>query len=129
MKAKIILPKNATESQHQQSLITWTHWNVAMYPELALLYAIPNGGARNKITGAKLKAEGVKPGIPDLHLPVSRGGYLTLYIEMKRPKSGRTSEEQDDVIPLLRNEGHRVEVCIGWEAARDVLIDYLNSAI
>ena len=125
MRAKIILPKTASESAHQRSLITWSQWNISQYPELALLYAIPNGGARDKITGAILKAEGVKPGIPDLHLPVARGTWLTLYIEMKRI-GGRASDNQEVVIPLLREQGHRVEICEGWEAARDVIVKYLN---
>jgi hypothetical protein len=96
---------------------------ITAVPNLALLYAIPNGGKRDKITAAKLKAEGVKPGIPDLHWPVSNDCFKTLYIEMKDMK-GRPSPEQIDVINRLRSEGHFVGICRGWEAAADVLVGY-----
>jgi hypothetical protein len=104
-------------------------------PELRWLHAIPNGGMRDKITAGKLKAEGVKRGIPDAFLPVPMplGGpsqwsirYCGLYIEMKRPKSkgrqaGSTSNEQDSAIAALRCAGYAVTVCFDWiAAARDV---------
>ena len=38
-------------------------------PACRWLHAIPNGGNRSAVTGARLKAEGVKRGIPDLFLP------------------------------------------------------------
>lgn len=54
-------------------------------PELATLYAIPNGGHRHPAVGGKLKREGVKAGMPDLHLPVPRGAWASLYLEVKVP--------------------------------------------
>ena len=67
-----------SEHDEQANLINWVNLWVTHIPELATLYAIPNaqkfGSATNeqKIrTIAKLKAEGLKPGVPDLHLPVS----------------------------------------------------------
>ena len=44
----------------------------------------------------------------------------------KRGKGGRLTEEQKEMIPKLRKQGYRVEVCFGMEAARDVLIRYLE---
>lgn len=55
--------------------------------ELALLHHIPNGGARSKATAGRLKAEGVKAGIPDICLPVPKNGYGALYIELKVPEN------------------------------------------
>jgi hypothetical protein len=108
----------------------WARLQTNVHPELRLLYAIPNGGYRTPITASRMKAEGVKAGVPDLHLGVARQGFLTLYIEMKVPKSpgkaaGRTSDEQHQWIIDLQNEGHRVEVAYGWEQAKDILLDYL----
>lgn len=108
------------ESLHQQALVGWARSNGA-----PLLYAIPNGGNRDAREGERLKLEGVMPGIPDLHLPMARGGFHSLYIEMKKAKGGTTSPEQLAVHALLRAEGHRVEVCAGYEAARSVLAQYL----
>ena len=70
-----------TEHQIQTCVMEWAEGQLIQHPELKMLYAIPNGGARNAITGALLKAEGVKPGVPDLCLPVARGKYHGLYIE------------------------------------------------
>lgn len=54
------------------------------HPELQLLYHVPNEGKRTWRTGARLKSEGLKPGVPDLCLPVARGKYHGLYVELKR---------------------------------------------
>lgn len=115
-----------TEHAEQCALMDWAQMAYGKHPELRWLYAIPNGGFRAMSTAVKLKAEGVKKGVPDLHLPVARGGFHSLYIEMKRTKRGRLDPEQADCIAFLREQGHRVEVCKGWVQAKDVLLDYLQ---
>src|SRR5690606_12582346 len=63
-----------TESKSQQAFIRWwglSHRSLGV-PHADLLFAIPNGGARNPVTGATLKAEGVRRGVPDLFLAVPR---------------------------------------------------------
>ena len=110
------------ESAHQQALIGWSR----TIPILAaLLYAIPNGGARSQREGGTLKAEGVRAGMPDLCLPLARGGFHALYIEMKRPKGGRLSPAQVAVHEALRSAGNQVQVCAGYEPARAALAAYL----
>ena len=74
-----------TEHQEQCAVVQWAALQHGRYPELALLYAIPNAGAgAQRGQAGKMKAEGVKPGVPDLCLPVRRGKCSGLYIEMKR---------------------------------------------
>ncbi len=75
---------------------------------------------------AKLKAEGVKAGVPDYILPVAAGGFHGLAIELKRQQGGRTSGEQEQWIEALRAEGWRAEVCKGWQQALSVLGEYLG---
>jgi hypothetical protein len=59
------------------------------------LFAIPNGGARSAVTGAILKAEGVRKGAPDLCFCLPNKKHCALYIEMKAPtKTARVSKEQ-----------------------------------
>lgn len=99
----------------------------AAHPALRLLYAVPNGGDRNKIVAAKMKREGVKPGVPDYALPVARGGFHGLYIELKS-MTGSASREQKRWVADLRAEGYRAEVCRGWEAAWAVLREYIGAA-
>lgn len=115
-----------TEEEEQIALICWAGIAVATIPELALLYAIPNGGHRNKATAGRLKACGVKAGVPDLHLPVARGIYHSLYIELKRRKGGSVSPEQRRWIRSLAGQGHCACVCAGWDAARDAILNYLQ---
>ena len=71
-----------TESVEQQLLFRWARFYVSKYPELALLYHIPNGGSRRKSEAGRFKAEGVKAGVPDLFLPAARENFHGLYIEI-----------------------------------------------
>ena len=119
-------PPCPTESTEQRMLFTWARLQAGRYPELGLLYHIPNEGKRSNIMGARMRAEGMRSGVPDVCLPVARGGFSGLYIELKRQRGGRVSENQQAWIDALRRAGNRAEVCKGWEAAKDVILDYLN---
>lgn len=125
---RVALPRELipTEHQEQAALVEWAERAHGTHPELRLLAAVPNGGARHKAVAAKLKAEGVRPGYPDLLLDVARGGFHGLRIELKRRDGGRVSEDQSWWHERLRIRGYRVEVCRGWEAARDVILEYLR---
>lgn len=116
------------EHQHQVALFDWARMNEGTYPELALLYANPLGGKRPKRTAARMKAEGAKAGIPDVTLPVARGGYHGLYIEMKIAPNTPT-ESQKWWLDALAIEGYRTTICYSWEEARDVLVDYLENEL
>lgn len=115
---------SASEHEEQAALVRWAEFQRPKWPELALLHAIPNGGHRHRVTAARLQAEGVRAGVPDLCLPVPRGGWHGLYIELKT-RRGRPSREQRRWLDALRAQGYRAEVCRGWEAARAVIEDYL----
>lgn len=125
---KLKEPPIPSEHAEQCALMDWAQMAYGKHPELRWLYATPNGGFRHVSTAAKLKAEGAKAGVCDLFLPVPRGGYHGLYIEMKRQKGGRLSPEQKDFIEFVQSHGYRAEVCPGWIVARDVLVDYLNGS-
>lgn len=116
---------HASESVEQIYLFRWAVLQECVYPELELMYHIPNGGYRNKAEAARLKMEGVKPGVPDICLPVARGGYHGLYIEMK-VKGNTTSEAQKRWIRLLKAQDYFVIVCYGQEEAIQVIVNYLK---
>jgi hypothetical protein len=113
------------EHVEQSLLLQWADLASGRTPALALLYAIPNGGGRSRGQAGRLKAEGVKAGVPDLCLPVARGGYHSLYVEMKAGPTSRVDPSQAAWHAALRGEGHAVRVCFGWESARDVIERYL----
>ena len=114
-----------SEHQEQAALIGW--WRVQCtalgIPE-PLLYAIPNGGARDAITGRNLRDEGVRRGIPDLMLAVPNDLYHGLYIELKT-QAGRPSPEQRQMIEMLNTQGFRAVICHGFEEARNEILCYL----
>lgn len=122
--------KKSAEHLEQSALMGWINWEgIKKHPELEMLYAIPNGGYRHAAEAKRLVDEGVKAGMPDLHLPIARRNSNdvvehSLYIEMKS-KNGKLEKHQKALHEKLRNHGNRVEVCFGFEAARAVLIDYL----
>ncbi len=113
-----------SEHDDQVALFQWREFAMIQQPELALLFAIPNGGLRNKAVAAQLKAEGVEAGVPDMCLPVPRGRYHGLFLELKT-ESGRVSKEQKWWITQLKVRGYRVEVCRGWGKAVNALNEYL----
>jgi len=115
-----------TEHQEQCAVIQWCALHEMRWPELWLIHAIPNGGDRHIAVAAKLKAEGVKPGVPDLFLPVPKGRYHGLYLEMKRKDGGRTTETQKRWHQGLFVQGYCFRVCKGADAAIKVIEAYLN---
>lgn len=112
------------EHDLQVALFDWAETAVCDFPELAMMYAIPNGGHRHKSVAAKLKAEGVKAGVPDVHLPVARGGYHSLYIELK-VGTNQPTEAQRDWLARLAAHGHRTAVCRDLESVQALLVEYL----
>ena len=92
----------------------------------ALIWANPNGGKRDARTGARLKAEGVKAGVPDITVAIARGAYKGLYLEMKRTKAGRVSQEQRDMLANLNAAGYLALAVRGCESAWAALTDYLE---
>jgi hypothetical protein len=115
-----------TEESEQAYIFEWAEWEKGKYPELALLHAIPNGGYRSAKTAVMLKRTGVKPGVPDMFLPVARGAYHGLYIELKRSKGGRISDEQKQWLKALNDQGYAATVCYGHEEAIQTLTNYLD---
>jgi hypothetical protein len=117
--------KEQTESQIQSAFFEWLSLHEKKYPELSLCYAIPNGSHKSIASRMKFKREGLKAGVPDVHLPAFTDGCRGLWIEFKS-KRGRISPEQYQWRVKLNNAGHRVEVCRDWTQAANIVIDYLQ---
>lgn len=115
-----------SEHEEQVVLFKWALANARCYIGLSMMFAIPNGGLRNIITARKLKAEGVKAGIPDIFLPIARGMYHGLFIEMKRqgalPSSVKLKQEHMHI--ALGDLGYRVVVSRGWKEASELILQY-----
>ena len=116
-----------TEAQEQATLFRWAAQPSirGRYPELKLLHHVKNETKEGAAQVAIDRARGVRKGVPDLCLPVARGGYHGLYIEMKTAK-GRLSTEQEWWLKELNGQQYRAVMCRGWEEAVKVLEEYLG---
>lgn len=108
-----------SEAQEQSAVVEYC--DVKGIP----VYHIPNGGRRDKREAANLKRQGVKPGVPDLCVPVARGPYHSLYIEMKAA-GGKPTEAQVEWLCRLRGEGMCAYVCYGAENAIALIDRYMS---
>lgn len=112
------------ESDHQIALFKWIRFNERKHPALKWVHHVPNGGQRSKTTAARLKAEGVKAGIPDICIPYGSHGYHSLYIEMKAPK-GRLTDNQKAFKEYAESNNIKFVVCYHWEEAKEEIEEYL----
>lgn len=116
-----------SEHDHQVALFEWVALQSRYYPDLEGLFAIPNGGLRHPMTARKLKAEGVKAGVPDVFLSIARGKYHGLFLELKVGRN-KPTRLQEEWLEFLQSQGYRAEVCRGWEAAAKTIMAYLSEA-
>lgn len=122
---KVVIP---TEHEEQANVVKWAKLQEVKHPELKWLFAIPNAAKRGPRLAAIMKAEGLKSGVSDLCLPVARGGYHALYVEMKA-LDGKTEETQREFIMDMKELGNQAVACWGFEAAKDTILEYLNSEV
>lgn len=115
--------KAAPTEHHLQ--VQCVRWFRLKYKK-ALIYAIPNGVFTTKTSAGKLVSEGVKHGIPDLHIPIPMNGYSSLYIEMKNGKAGRLSDYQKEMSQQLESYGNKVVICRTLDDFIKEVDSYLN---
>lgn len=113
--ATVLIERIPTEHEEQREFVK--HFRQT-YKDVRI-FAIPNGGARNITTAARLKVEGVSAGVPDLYIPAWK-----LWIEMKRTKGGTLDKAQKDWHQYLESIGDRVIVCYGAEQAKEKVKQY-----
>lgn len=116
---------NHAEHNEQAALFHWAELMTRKHPGLDLMYAIPNAARRSLRQGAWMKAEGMKAGVPDVHLPVANREHIGLWIEMKAGKN-RPTPEQRARMAALEEQGHLCVVCYCWRDAAAVIELYLS---
>ena len=130
---KITRSPEPSEYEQHKGVFVWADVMKREHPELELLNSSANGawlpGKLGKLKFAiiaTLKATGcLKTGFPDINLPVSRGGWNALYIELKK-KTGKPSPEQLVWARALRDQGNLACFCYGQAMAEKVIIAYLK---
>lgn len=98
---------------------------------------VPNGGHRNAIVAAKLKAQGTVAGYPDIMVFHPEGLYamsdregwgdrkVGLSLELK-VWPNKPSEAQEAIHEILRNAGWKVVVCYGLGEVEAAVTEYLR---
>lgn len=106
-------PRHA-ESQIQQSCVRWFR---LQFPDIALLlFAVPNGGARNKREAGILKGEGVTAGVSDMILLKPSGGFASLCIEFKTEDKGSTQRDtQKRWQEVAETAGNKYVICRSFD--------------
>jgi len=101
------------ESILQGHCVKWFRYQ---YPQF-IIFAVPNGGHRHKLTAINLKREGALAGIPDLVIILP---FKIFFIEMKHDK-GKLTDNQKEVIPKIQLLGHTVYVCNNFDLFQEII--------
>lgn len=137
------LAKAGTEHAHQTAFFCWLYQAANTDSRLAFAFAIPNGGERGKVQASRLKAEGVKVGVPDIFIPIPVMQeddyflvvkYCGLWIEMKRPdsegkKAGLIAGDQLRWQEYLISQEYCHKVAFGYCQAIEYTIEYLKQDV
>ena len=114
-----------SESAIQKSCVRWFD---LQYPQ-CIIFAIPNGGRRDKREAAKLKAEGVRKGVHDLFIVSPSGNESKgLFIEMKT-QTGRLSNEQRAFGICVSMDGYNCAVARSLDEFIKIVKDFFNGNI
>ena len=123
------------EADEQAALFRWAKMMERYHPELALLNGSLNGVRLSIGNAVKAKKAGMKKGFPDIQLPIAKGGYHGLFIELKiKPYRNhkhkiiypKISGEQLWWISKLKTMGYRAVICKGFDAAMIEILNYLQ---
>lgn len=113
-----------TEKDEQIALFDWAQYRT----DLQLMFHIVNEGRRSVQHTASLIRQGMKQGVPDIFLPVAKGRYHGLFIELKRKYGGRQTPEQKAWQTALLEQGYAACVCKGFDEAKDTIDWYMRGA-
>lgn len=113
------------EEDEQIALFAFLAKIASHYPLLMLAYHSANGGYRHAATAGRMKAMGVKRGVPDICLPVARLGFHGFYLELKFGRN-KPTDEQTAWLNALSEQGYCVDVSYGWQEAAHKLVRYLG---
>jgi len=113
------------ESRHCMLLMRWAKLQSRAVPELQFLFHIPNEGRRSFAAASVLKAMGLRRGVWDYFLPVSRQSRHGMWIEMKALKEKLTPEQEVWGV-AMRAQGYETKVCYSWAEAAAEILAYLG---
>lgn len=126
MKTKLKKEPKILEETHQKTLFQALELYKSKHPGIKYIYHPANGRFRSIAVAKKLRAEGVKSGVPDVVIPIrGRNGEPGAYLEMKA-EGGVVSEAQRDYLEFLKSQGYVTSVAYNWEEGLNFILDYLG---
>lgn len=114
-----------SEHDEQCSFFHWCDVFKERIPLLEMVFAIPNGGLRHKRVAVKMKAEGVKSGVPDVFVAVPASNYAGLFIEFKYGTNSPTNN-QLAWIDSLQSQGYKCAIAYDWVTAAKTVLQYFG---
>lgn len=122
-----MIRRGTGEFDQQCALFQWARVPVVqrMYPGLDLLSCSLNGVRLTASQAWKASKSGMLSGEFDIRLPVARGGYHGLTIELKFG-NGRASKNQLWYHKRMEEEGMFARFAWSWVEAKNLIIRYLT---
>lgn len=118
------------EYDAQVAVFEWAALSERRYPCLDLLFGSLMGIKLSPKLLNKAKKAGMKKGKPDINLPVARGGFTGLWIELKAPGGKlRPRPDQDRICRRLSEEGNAVYLCGGSASTIRIIEAYMKGEI
>lgn len=119
-------PEDAIQFDYFQFVDTYK----GRFPQLACVFAIPNGSAKSRTQAAVMQVTGLRAGVPDVLIAVSGQPSVIsqehgFFIEFKSPGSYPTPVQRE-WHERLRDAGYRVEVHKSWITAANATIEFLR---
>lgn len=123
IKPEITIKLKIYESQMQRAFFKWLKFMPAIND---LTFAIPNAGKRKAKSGALMKSEGMKAGVPDIQVCIPTSKYHGLFIELKVGKNEPT-DLQNRMMNILSKAGYKcVVIWDDWVLVKRELLHYLE---
>lgn len=108
-------------SEHTLQTQVMDHLTVAGRRDI-YWFAIPNAARRSMRLAARMKAEGLRSGIADVCVMFPEG--VASWLELKKAKGGRQSDEQLGFQAICARLGHRYAVAKTFDGAVFVLREW-----
>lgn len=127
MRNKLMLNSNGkpSEAREQMTFFSYVNMKAGQDERYKMIFAVANGGSRNKIEAANLKRQGVLAGVPDIFVDVPSDKYHGLRIELKVGKN-KPTDKQKEMIERYNRLGYKAVVCYGADEAIKMLEDYFK---
>lgn len=113
--------RNKEEERLQVSCVSWFDYQYPQYRQL--LFAVPNGGSRNKIEAANLKKQGVRAGVSDMILLYPSNHFEFICIEFKSSK-GKQSESQKEFDKMINKNTNGTYIIVSSFEEFKIYIEY-----